>query len=191
MFTCDAKHLYGFASCHSRCMSCICLDVEWWKNELFPRCIDSLMHLGMFFGPWWRWYVCTSACVRAELRMAPCWMWFFRRPVYCAIILWYTPFSAAIAWLWACGRGDVTSRLLPSQPQLTERHKLVRSCLRAHPSRLVVPRILQWINHPFVDYCVVILILLKIEPPLLTGNCIMTAKFGTGTVSANWIFLVK
>ena len=119
-------------------VTCICLDAEWWKNELFPRCVDSLMHLGMFFGPWWRWYVCPSACVRS-FWLAPYWMWLFRRPVYCAIILWYTPFSAAIAWLWACGRGDVTSRLLPSQPQLTERHKLVRSCLRAHPSRLVVP----------------------------------------------------
>jgi hypothetical protein len=70
-------------------------------------------------------------------------------------------FSAAIAWLWACGRGDVTSCLMPSQPQLAERHKLVRSCLRAHLSRLVVPHILQWINHPFVDYCVVIPMLLK------------------------------
>lgn len=184
MFTCDAKDLYRFASCHSRCMSRICLDVEWWKNELFPRCVDSLMHLGMFFGPWWRWYVCVRACVLAvgaadgailNVALPPA-------GVLRNYILWHTPFSAAIAWLWACGRGDVTSRLLPSQPQLTERHKLVRSCLRAHPSRLVVPHTLQWINHPFVDYCVVILILLKIESPLLTGNCIMTAKFGTGTV---------
>ena len=37
---------------------------------------------------------------------------------------------------------DVTSCILPSQPQLTERHKLVRSGLRAHPSRLVAPHIL-------------------------------------------------
>jgi len=189
MFTCDAKDLYRFASCHSRCMS---RAFVWTSNDERMSCSHGVLTVASRYVFWSvMTLVCVCECVRAELLMAPYWMWLFRRPVYCAIILWYTPFTAAIAWLWACGRGDVTSRLLPSQPQLTERHKLVRSCLRAHPSRLVVPHILQWIKHPFVDYCVVILILLKIEPPLLTGNCIMRAKFGTGTVSANWIFLVK
>ena len=131
----------------------ISLNIGRWKDELFPRCVGSWMCLAFFDA------VMTFVVGAAE---APCWMSPFCRPVYFAM-LWHTPFSAAIAWVRACGHGDVTSCILPSERQLTERHKLVRSGLRAHPSRLVVTHPhTQWINHPFADYCVVILMVSKI-----------------------------
>ena len=52
--------------------------------------------------------VCERESVRAELVMAPYWMWLFRRPVYCAIILWHTH---SVPPLRGCERVDVVTSL--------------------------------------------------------------------------------
>lgn len=45
--------------CHMHLVGCLMKE---WDVPTVPRCVDSLMHLGVFFGPWWR--MCVCVCVR-------------------------------------------------------------------------------------------------------------------------------
>lgn len=69
MFTCDAKDLYRFASCHSRCMS---RAFVWTSNDERMSCSHGVLTVASRYVFWSvMTLVCVCECVRAELLMAP------------------------------------------------------------------------------------------------------------------------